>query len=97
MDFELKTAELKELYVTGKGSYPASAIKGFFKRMATIKSAKDERDLRNVKGARFEKLKGDRAGEHSMRLDDVWRLILELEGEAPDVIVSVKEITNHYA
>ena len=42
----------------------------------------------------FEKLKGDRARQHSMRLNDQWRLILEFEGAAPDetvVIVSIED------
>jgi proteic killer suppression protein len=68
--------------------------KTFRKRMQIIRAANDERDFYALKGLHFEKLKDNKANERSMRLNDQWRLIVRLEGEAPNkkvVIVGVKD------
>ena len=56
-------------------------VKAFRKRMQLIRAAPDERDFYALKSLRFEKLKGARKHQRSMRLNDQWRLILELEQE----------------
>ena len=43
-------------------------------------------DLRIPPGNRLEALKGDRAGQHSIRINDQWRICFEWhEGDAHDV------------
>ncbi|MBM3878327.1 MAG: hypothetical protein FJ387_01175 [Verrucomicrobia bacterium] len=43
-------------------------------------------DLRAPPGNRLEALKGDRAGQHSIRVNDQWRIWFRWEGEdASDV------------
>jgi proteic killer suppression protein len=43
-------------------------------------------DLRSPPGNRLEALRGDRAGQHSIRINDQWRLCFRwLDGEALDV------------
>jgi toxin HigB-1 len=53
---------------------PSSWSKGFDKqalmRLNRIKAAVDQRDLSALKGNRFEKLRGDRAGSYSIRIND---------------------------
>jgi len=53
-------------------------VKSFRFRMQGLRSASDERDLYAIKSWRFEKLKGDRQGQYSIRLNDQFRLILEM-------------------
>ena len=64
----------------------------FRMRMQLIRAAVDVRAFREMKSLHFEKLKGDREGQHSMRLNEQWRLIVRL-AERPDgttvVIVSI--------
>jgi toxin HigB-1 len=48
-------------------------------RLNRIKAAVDQRDLRALKGNRFEKLKGDRAGTYSIRINDQWRITFRIE------------------
>jgi proteic killer suppression protein len=46
------------------------------------------------KSLRFEKLQGDRAHQHSIRLNDQWRLIIEFDGTSPNkkiVIVGIED------
>jgi len=53
-------------------------VKAFRKAMQHIRAATDERTFYSRRGFNFEKLKGDREGQYSMRLNDQWRLIVEL-------------------
>lgn len=57
--------------------------KGFDKqalmRLNRIKAAVDERDLAALRGNRFQKLRGDRAGSYSVRINDQWRITFRIE------------------
>ena len=76
--------------------HPSPVIKAFRKRMQTIRAAMDERDFYAQKSLHFEKLKGKRAYQHSMKLNDQWRLILELEGKAPNKVVVIMGIEDYH-
>lgn len=65
-------------------------------RMQQIRSAIDERDFYNLKSLRFEKLKGDREGQCSMRLNLQWRLILEIRGKHPCKVIAIIEIADYH-
>lgn len=57
-------------------------------RLNRIRAAADQRDLSALKGNRFEKLKGDRAGTYSIRVNDQWRITFRIEdNRALDVTV----------
>jgi proteic killer suppression protein len=42
-------------------------------------------DLRVPPGNRLEALRGDRAGQHSIRINDQWRICFRWDGDAHDV------------
>ena len=71
-------------------------VKAFRKRMQTIRAAPDERDFHNLKGLRFEQLKGKRKGEYSMRLNDQYRLTLRFAGKSKDKIVIIIAIEDYH-
>jgi Txe/YoeB family toxin of Txe-Axe toxin-antitoxin module len=48
------------------------------------------------KSLRFEKLKGKRDHQRSMRINDQWRLILEIEGTAPKKTVRIVGIEDYH-
>jgi toxin HigB-1 len=73
-----------------------SVDRGYRKVMQAIRAAVDERDFYAMKSLRFEKLKGARSHEHSMRINKQWRLILELVGDAPNKKVRVKKIEDYH-
>lgn len=54
-------------------------VRAFRLRMQTIRAAPDTRDFYALKSLRYEKLKGKRSHQRSMRLNDQWRLILEYD------------------
>jgi proteic killer suppression protein len=44
------------------------------RKLAMLNAAKDLRDLSAAPGNRLEKLGGDREGQHSIRINDQWRI-----------------------
>ncbi len=44
------------------------------RKLAMLSAAKDLRDLSAAPGNRLKKLSGDREGQHSIRINDQWRI-----------------------
>jgi proteic killer suppression protein len=91
--------DLRRLYEDAAFVYQrmgADVIKAFRKKVGLVVAAADERDLRAVRSLRFEKLVGDREGQHSIRLNDQWRLVLRLDQTDTGRIVVIIEIVDYY-
>lgn len=76
------------------GGHSPAIVKAYRNRMNFIRQAPDERDLYAWKSLRFEKLQGNRDHQHSLRLNDQWRLIIEFDGTSPNkklVIVGIED------
>jgi proteic killer suppression protein len=71
-------------------------VRGFRKVMAWIREADDVRDFYNLKSLHYEKLKGNRAHQRSMRINDQFRLIIELESGAQGNVVMVVGIEDYH-
>jgi len=76
--------------------FDAAIVKAYRNRMNLIRQAPDERDFYALKSWRFEKLKGGRSHQHSIRLNDQWRLILELDGDAPNKTIVIVGIEDYH-
>lgn len=61
---------------------PDAVVKMYRRRLQVIRGALDERDFYNLKSLHYEKLKGKRQHQRSMRLNAQWRLILDIN-ESP--------------
>lgn len=98
MHFEFATKALAQLYYEEKGAhrYPANVVESFFDVMATIEAAVNESDIRAFKWSRYEKLKGDRQGQISLRLNDQYRLIIEIKKDANGKDIWVIEIADYH-
>lgn len=60
--------------------------KAALRKLRMLAAAEELADLRVPTGNRLEQLKGDRQGQHSMRINDQWRLCFRWEaGNAYDV------------
>jgi proteic killer suppression protein len=92
-DQSLDRLEVDPAYSAGLGN---AVVKAYRKRMQQIRAATDERTFYASRALNFEKLKGSREGQYSMRLNDQWRLIVELKGEAPRKTVHVVEIADYH-
>jgi proteic killer suppression protein len=79
VEFDFADPYLECVYYDSNASigHGPAVDKGFRKVMGIIKASIDERDLRELKGLRYEKLKGARSHQHSLRLTNQWRLIIE--------------------
>jgi toxin HigB-1 len=58
--------------------------------MQLIRAVDHENDLRALKSRHFEKLKGKRQHDYSMRLDEQFRLIFQIEkaGEHDQLVIT---------
>ncbi|WP_405232533.1 type II toxin-antitoxin system RelE/ParE family toxin [Lentisalinibacter salinarum] len=53
---------------------PASVVRRAHRKLLILDAAKDLRDLRMSPGNRLEKLRGDRAGQYSIRINNQYRV-----------------------
>jgi proteic killer suppression protein len=70
-------------------------IKAYRKKLQLIIAATDERDLYALRGLRLEQLKGDRAGQCSIRLNDQFRLILTFVTKGERVAIILELVDYH--
>jgi toxin HigB-1 len=98
MDVAFKTESLDRLETDADFSagFEDAVVKAYRKRMQQIRAATDERTFYAHKSLHFEKLKGGREGQFSMRLNDQWRLIVEIQGKAPNKTVLIVEIIDYH-
>lgn len=54
--------------------FPSDLIRSVQRKLFMINNAKELRDLMLPPGNRLEALKGTRAGQHSIRVNDQWRI-----------------------
>ena len=88
--FADKGLALIETDAAAKTKLPTAVIISARRKLQFIRNAMDERDLRAWRSLHYEKLSGKRDGQHSIRLNDKWRLIIQLDQEcSPEEIVIV--------
>lgn len=56
------------------------------RKLTMLDNAADIKDLRSPPGNRLELLKGNRAGQHSIRINDQWRICFVWMGDGPHEI-----------
>jgi toxin HigB-1 len=71
-------------------------VRSFVQKMAVIRAVTSERELGNFKSLHYEKLKGDRKNQHSIRLNDQFRLILEVEKDERGNLLVVVSIEDYH-
>jgi proteic killer suppression protein len=71
-------------------------VVAYRKKIQVLDSATDERDLRAMRSLNLEKLKGDRTGQFSIRLNDQFRLILTFHTEDDGRVVVVLELVDYH-
>ena len=77
-------------------SFARDIVRAYRKIMQAIRSAPDERTFYGMKSLHFEKLKGDRDHQRSMRLNKQWRLIVEIKPSQPKNIVVIIGIEDYH-
>jgi proteic killer suppression protein len=82
----------KIFYRQLSGKLPQNIQRVARKKLVILDAAIELNDLRIPPGNRLEALKGDRKGQHSIRINDQWRIcFIWNDGDAYDV-----EITDYH-
>jgi len=96
MELRFADEDLERLYTDPKfgGEYPQGVVKAYRQLVHYIAQATDERDLRSMKSWHYEKLA---RGRRSMRLNDQFRLIVEIvSSTASGKVVSIEGIEDYH-
>ena len=83
----------QELYLSGRSKrLPADILKRAVRRLEYVDFAACLDDLKVLPSNRLHPLKGDREGQHSISINDQWRICFRfIDGDAYDV-----EITDYH-
>ena len=80
----------------GKTHLPVPVIKSARRKLTVLRAAIDDRSLRNWKSLHYEKLKGDRAGLRSVRLNDQFRMVFTLDETTTPQTVTITAIEDYH-
>nr|WP_251702202.1 type II toxin-antitoxin system RelE/ParE family toxin [Pseudomonas boanensis] len=69
-----KCEDTRHLFETGQSRRWGNILTVATRKLAMLNAATELRDLRSPPGNRLEPLSHDRAGQHSIRINDQWRL-----------------------
>lgn len=90
------TLALIETEEAGKTKLPVPVIKSARRKLTVLRAASDDRSLRNWKSLHYEKLKGDREGQRSIRLNDQYRMVLVLDESTNPPTVTIMGIEDYH-
>jgi len=76
-----KDEEARQVFLTGKSRRFATIARSAARRMADIDFAHDVAELKQPPGNRLERLKGDREGQWSIRVNDQFRICFVWNGK----------------
>jgi proteic killer suppression protein len=100
--FRFVNHRIEEIYATESGyrtgvrRYGEAVVRSFVEKMAIIRAVTNEGELRKFKSLHYEKLKGDRKQQRSIRLNDQFRLILALEEDEQGNLLLVVDIEDYH-
>jgi toxin HigB-1 len=79
--------QTEELFRTGKAKkVPADVARRALRKLEAVDAALQVSDLKVPPGNRLHALKGDRAGQHAISVNDQWRICFRFaDGDAYDV------------
>jgi proteic killer suppression protein len=82
---------LREFYLKDKTSkkIPSEVEDRLFRKLQLIDDATCDLDLRSPPSNHFEKLRGNLAGKHSIRVNKQWRLVFTWSGERGEAQESI--------
>ena len=83
-------------YREGVRRYGEAVVRSFIEKVAVIREITNEGELRKFKSLRYEKLKGNRKHQRSIRLNQQFRLILELEQDEHGNLLVIVNIEDYH-
>lgn len=80
----------------GETRLSVPVIKSARRKLTVLRAATDDRSLRNWKSLHYEKLKGDREGKRSIRLNDQYRMVFVIDEETEPQTITVESIEDYH-
>lgn len=80
----------------GETRLSVAVIKSARRKLTVLRAAIDDRSLRNWKSLHYEKLRGDREGRRSIRLNDQFRMVFEIDEETDPQTVTILTIEDYH-
>jgi proteic killer suppression protein len=68
----------------GSRKIPGDIQRSALRKLLILHGATDIEDLKVPPGNRLEALKGERKGQHSIRINDQWRICFLWKGQGPE-------------
>jgi proteic killer suppression protein len=104
MEIKFDKKHLSELYYTGKCSskkhrYQPQVVKNYKKCIDLLEAVPGVESLYQYNALNYEKLKGDKIGIESIRVDDKYRIEFKtkkIESESIITVCNIIELSNHY-
>src|ERR1700680_2112992 len=90
------TLALIETEDAGKTKLPVPVIKSVRRKLTVLRAAPDDRSLRNWKSLHYEKLKGDRDGQRSVRVNDKYRIVFVLDESTRPPTITIIAIEDYH-
>jgi len=94
--FANPTLALIETDDAGETKLPVPVIKSARRKLTVLRAATDDRSLRTWKSLHYEKLKGDRAGLRSIRLNDQYRMVVALDESTSPQTITIIAIEDYH-
>lgn len=91
-----KELALIETDRAGETRLGVAIIKSARRKLTVLRAAVDDRSLRNWKSLHYEQLRGDREGQRSIRLNDQYRMVFELDEETEPQTVTILQIEDYH-
>ena len=94
MRIEFANDDLARIYTdeAHRMGLPFAVIKAARRKLIQLEAARDERDLRNLKGLNYKKLQGEREGQRQIRVNDQYRIVFTLSEEQRTPVITIIEI-----
>jgi proteic killer suppression protein len=104
MEIKFEKEYLRELYETGatterKHRFQPDIVTRYQARIKTLEKTLKAEDLYMLRSLRYEKLKGNKAGLESIRVNDQYRIEFitkKAESETVVTVCDIIELSNHY-
>lgn len=92
-DTKLTLIETDQAHTT---RLPVAVISSARRKLTALRAAPNDQTLRQWKSLHYEKLKGDREGQRSIRLNDQYRMVFELDETTTLQTVTVLAIEDYH-
>ena len=96
VEFQDKRLALIETDRAAETRLPISVINSCRQKLVVIRAAPNEQTLRNWKSLHYEKLKGDRDGQRSIRINRQFRLVFTLDEHCQPPKITVLDVEDYH-